>query len=366
MAQLEHFRADLKLAANPDWVREYLLGKSVYPIHIEVDPTNKCPLDCSHCVWHDYRSTDGPANTSLSRITLLNIVEQASELSIRGITWTGGGEPLRNPYTVEAIQLATAHGIKNGMFTTAVPLGPKVADSIINDLSWMRFHLDGATPVSYAQAHHVPPEVFYRVTKNIRYMTQKKRELGVKVLMSIGAIALPSLLGELAGLAYLARDLGLDFFHYKHDTTQMHDINYLEWWNQVVLPIMDRLSQELESDLFKLQYSKGINYMAKDQTPICHIHNADTAITATGDVAFCKSTRDHADKYLGNVNIQTLREIFDGDTHQRLRASVTPQNCGILPCPLISVNQILGRVINVQSIESLGKLDKPIQFPEFL
>jgi len=93
MANLDRFRSADKLAAHSEWVSRYLATGSAYPITLEIDPGNKCPLDCPYCIWHAMRHSDA-ANATLKPDVLLRLVCEAHDIGVKSIIWTGGGEPL--------------------------------------------------------------------------------------------------------------------------------------------------------------------------------------------------------------------------------------------------------------------------------
>lgn len=202
MSQLERFQSDKKLAApkNRAWVQQYLVAGSNYPITLEIDATNKCPLDCPHCIWKDFRERVN----SLQPEALLRVVREAKDIGVRSIHWTGGGDPLAHPTILQAVQLATSLGIKSGMFTSAVAMTPKVAEVLLANLSWVRVHVDGATRESYAIAHRVVGQVFDRVVENLAYFTKRRSETGSQISIGIGTVALEFNLSEAPALAGLS------------------------------------------------------------------------------------------------------------------------------------------------------------------
>jgi len=365
MANLERFKNDRKLLlAHRDWLEGYRQNHSNYPVTLEIDPTNDCPLHCGHCVWDGYLSS---SDASLNADVLNKTVREAAELGVKSLIWTGGGEPLINRATLGAIKLSTELGMKNGMFTTAAPMNRKASDVLLDNLSWIRFHLDSANRHTYTAVHGVKEPVFDQVINNIRYFSAKRSEKKVAVSAGIGTIALDANIQEAVDLAKLSKKLGLDYFQYKHDLNQMCDPRYLQWWNSVVIPLMDRISKELEGDGFTIQYSKGVDYAEKDNTPTCHVHHAITSITADGRIAYCKSLRDRKDWFLGNVKESPLRDIFDSSTHRELIGEITPATCGIIPCPNKQANITIEHVLQ-QGIDSLlnGEEQAGIEHPEFI
>lgn len=365
MSQLERFQSDRKLA-TPDnrlWVQQYAQRRMNYPIALEIDATNKCPLACAHCIWSDLRSS---VKDSLQPNALLRVVDEAAEIGVRALTWTGGGEPLSHPTTVEGIKKAASLGLRNGMFTTAVPMTPQVTEVLLENLTWVRFHLDGATPTTYGSLHQVNPLVFDKVTENIRNFTVRRRETGARVSAGMNTVALESDIEDVGNLARLAKDLGLDFFQYKHDLTRTYQPQYQEWWDGEVIPVMDQLSRELTSDGFQLQYVRKMDLSRPDLSPACHIHHALTAITADGRVSFCKNTRDEVDWSIGSIYEAHLRDIFDGERHRRLKQQITPSNCGVIPCPNKSANLTINKVVETGSLDSMGPTIPVVEHQDFI
>lgn len=95
MSQLERFQSELKLSSNREWVARYLETGSNYPITLEIDPTNRCPLHCEYCIWGDYREN---TRASLPADVMLRIVDEAASLGVKSIIWTGGGRTSFKPW----------------------------------------------------------------------------------------------------------------------------------------------------------------------------------------------------------------------------------------------------------------------------
>lgn len=363
MSQLERFQSRRKLSAHKDWVIKYLKQGYQYPVTLEIDPTNRCPLNCPHCVWSEYRSVKHDA---LKSEVLVRVVEEAAGLGVKSFIWTGGGEPLSNPATLAGIFFADQLGIKNAMFTTGVLLTKRATDFLTGTLSWVRFHLDGASAKSYARRHRVPESLFLQVIDNILYFNRRRKDSGSKTFAGIGTVALADNLEEVSDLARLTKGLGLDFFQYKHDLTQMRDPDYLNWWDGTVVPRLDQLSRELEDVNFKLQYSRGLDYSAPNKNIVCHVRQMITAITADGRVSFCKSLRDNETVSLGNVNNQSLRSIFTGEKSRQLQRTINPLNCGVFPCPNKEANLLLQSLASTRNLDDLNFLGSGTDNEDFI
>lgn len=347
MAHLQHLDSESKIISQHDWIEAYFEQGMQYPISLEIDPTNRCPLDCPYCVWDEFRKDN---QDTLDPEDLMRVVREASEIGIRSLIWTGGGEPLSNRGTVASIQFARRLGLNCGMFTTGVPMTEQVSEVLVDNLDWIRFHLDGATPESYGASHRVNPKVFDKVTSNIANFTRLRTLKGSSTRAGIGTVALETNIDEAVLLAQLAKSLGLDYFQYKLDLTRMLDLNYLEWWNTVGAPTMQNVALSLEDENFGLHFAINSAYGEVDKSSKCHVHHMHTSVTATGNVAYCKMTRDKTEWALGNIKEASLKEIFDGDKHKQLLAEVTPTTCGILPCPLKGAN------ISIEKVSQSGDM----------
>src|ERR1043166_183267 len=108
------------------------------PYSVEIDPTNQCPIACSYCIWADMRERQVAC---LSESVLIRLINDLIELRVAGIVFTGGGEPLSHPFTRSAISQAKSGGISVGLFTSGVPMSPRMCAVILPHLSWIRFNL---------------------------------------------------------------------------------------------------------------------------------------------------------------------------------------------------------------------------------
>ena len=365
MSQLQFFRSDIKLSGHKEWIQRYIKRGLQYPITLEIDPTNECPLACIYCSSYENRRGK-EANATLAPDVIFRIIREAVELGVKSVIWTGGGEPLLNSAVLSAIELTSSLGMKNAMFTTGIPLTPLVSEVLVDHLCWIRFHLDGATPETYARIHNSSKEIFFQTITNIREFVELRAGKKARIKSGIGSVAIDDNIEELPALAMLAKKLGLDYFQYKHDLTRMDDSRYLLWWNTDVIPILNALSSELKDDSFSLQYSEGIDYTERAHLPRCHVHHLNTAVTADGRVAYCKSLRHRESYSLGNVNHQSLKEVFDGEINRRLSDKITPSTCGVIPCPYQRANVFLDELVTTYDLTKLDSLPSQVDHQDFI
>jgi len=106
------FKSNYKIKIHFDWLKKYLSTGNkdvIAPICLEIDPSNRCPLNCQHCYWKNFRAS---SRAQLPEERLLSLVNEAAELGVKSIIWTGGGEPLSNQATCKAVMLSHSLGLE--------------------------------------------------------------------------------------------------------------------------------------------------------------------------------------------------------------------------------------------------------------
>jgi len=135
-----------KILGHKDRVQEWMRTGRSRPVTYELDMTNVCNHRCPGCFGF-YPERDAAA-MSLERAQ--SVILQIRDLGGRGLTFTGGGDPLVNPATPGAVEYAAGLGLDVGFITNAQSLPPALADLLLRSCVWVRVSLDAATPETYA------------------------------------------------------------------------------------------------------------------------------------------------------------------------------------------------------------------------
>ena len=119
---VRQFSSD-KILKHLDKVNAWLGGQNPSPITIELDMTNVCNHRCPRCSgWHfQDRGSD-----SLPLDLAIDIISQISKAEVRGLIFTGGGEPLCHPHIKEAIKLAHNFGLDIGFITNGTLIDEEI------------------------------------------------------------------------------------------------------------------------------------------------------------------------------------------------------------------------------------------------
>lgn len=109
----------------------------IRPIHLQLNPTNKCNLKCDFCSCKNKDDHEMPIEQAL------DILQRYSKLGVKAVTITGGGDPLCYPHInrlIDACRHFGHSGMEVGLVTNGILL-----DTLDKDLhlKWCRISVDG-------------------------------------------------------------------------------------------------------------------------------------------------------------------------------------------------------------------------------
>jgi radical SAM protein with 4Fe4S-binding SPASM domain len=139
------------------------------PLHLQVEPTNRCNLQCIFCSREKYLG-------ALKDLSLSHYRNLFLEVMPKRLTFSGAGEPLLNPKLPEMIALAYKWGC-NTVVNTNFILGEKLAEELVRSgLTGLRISLDGATPETYKAIRGA--DAFEKILAGINKVNEYKKKLG--------------------------------------------------------------------------------------------------------------------------------------------------------------------------------------------
>ena len=197
-----------KLMYHLPRVCNWLEGKNVYPIYMEISPVGSCNHRCIFCAY-DFI---GYPNRKLDCDRLLTFLDEAKEVGVKSILYAGEGEPLLYPDIEKIITHSRNIGIDVGLFTNGQLLREELAAVILPLLTFVRFSLNGGTKENYADIHKVKPEIFERVIANIKKVSEIKEKESLGVDIGVQYVLLPENLNYLIDAVKTLKDTGVDYF----------------------------------------------------------------------------------------------------------------------------------------------------------
>lgn len=338
---VRQFSSD-KILKHLDRVNDWLQGKNPAPITVELDMTNVCNHRCPECVVNYFRVSD---NSSLSKKLALNIVRQLAKSGIRGLIFTGGGEPLCNPHTIEAVKLARRKGIDVGFITNGSLLTSHCADALIRNCTWVRVSLDAASPEVFKLTHGLDGREFRRAISGIKLLVAAKKRLKSPCTIGIGFLTSDYSVRDMVKAAQLCRRLGADYLQFR--PMQIHRGGKFAYhWTDVEKEISECLKYAGEG--FQVLFSQHKYEMAHDPQfgrhyQKCYGHQFATVISASAKMYICCHTRGYEKYCIGDLTKNSFREIWNSRRRKEVAERIDFRDC-IPLCRDNTFNQILWNI----------------------
>lgn len=161
------------------------------PLHIRLKPSNVCNHRCGYCAYRAeglQLGQDMNLKDMIPGEKLLELVEDFSELGVKAVTFSGGGEPFCHPHLAETARALADANISFASLTNGSRLVGEVAEVFAEKAVWLRVSMDGYDAESYARYRNVDEDEFAKVLSNIESFQKLGGEcfLGVSYIVDQG------------------------------------------------------------------------------------------------------------------------------------------------------------------------------------
>src|SRR6267378_1698373 len=152
-----------KLHLHPERVADWMQGKLVYPLYVEIAPAGACNHRCTFCAV-DYI---GYVVRFLDSDVLKARLTEMGRLGVKSVMYAGEGEPLLHKRLAEIIVHAKGAGIDNAITTNAVALTEKFAVQALPATTWIKASINAGTRETYGKIHQTDEKDWDRVWQNL-------------------------------------------------------------------------------------------------------------------------------------------------------------------------------------------------------
>lgn len=186
-----------KVLRHLDRVVGWQEGEKPAPVSVEWDLSNRCVLGCQDCHFAHTHSR-GPWTTRERRLPMAyarpgdladlalveRVVGELAAAGVQSVIWSGGGEPTTHPRWLDALRLAHAAGLEQGMYTLGGLFTEETAREAAGLLSWVVVSLDAADPQTYAREKGVAADRFHAACNGVRWLAAPRlAAVGVSFLL---------------------------------------------------------------------------------------------------------------------------------------------------------------------------------------
>lgn len=168
----------------------------LFPLHLDLDPTNRCNLSCSMCPRTWYLKQGRPEWNPAGRLGdmdfdfYLRLVEEGAARGLKSVKLNFLGEPLLYPRLVEMVAAAARAGLWVMLNTNATLLTAEASERLLTaGLTDIFFSFDSPYPAEYEKVR--VGAGFDRTLANIQAFMETKDRLGRPAVQTRASMVLP-------------------------------------------------------------------------------------------------------------------------------------------------------------------------------
>ena len=339
-----------KLIYHIPRVNDWLAGKIIYPIYMEVSPTGMCNHRCSFCGLDFMNYQKRFLDTEIFKERL----SELGGLGLKSIMYSGEGEPFLHKEISDIILHTKKSGIDVAITTNGVFMNEGISEMILGSVEWIKVSFNGGTKETYSSIHHAKSADFDKVISNLSKAVKIKMDNAYKCVLGMQLLLLPENQDEVLTLAGIARDIGIDYLvikpysqHPQSKTGQYKEVKYKNF--TYLAEELEKVSTEKFNVVFRANTmgkwdEKDRRYSRCLGLPFW------SYIDAGGSVWGCSVYLEDKRFYYGNIYENSFQEIWEGEKRreslQWVERELDPKKCRV-NCRMDEVNQYLWDLKNL-------------------
>jgi MoaA/NifB/PqqE/SkfB family radical SAM enzyme len=298
-----------KMAFHLDRVRDWLAGKRIAPITMDVALTRRCNFKCTYC----YSQLQYNEGKELTRQNLLDFADDIARIGVKGVSLISDGESTCHPDWVDFIRRATDNGVDAAIATNGFAIDEAQFEDILPRLTYLRFNISAAEEAAYCRIHGVSPKAYHKVLENIRAAVRIKRQRGLPVTLGLQMVLTKDCQDQVVPLAKLGGELGVDYTVIKHcSDSELGELGVdYEWYASMGKTLQEGESYSTADYLVRAKWSKIMNRGRKKYTQ-CLAIPFMVQFSGSGLVAPCGFlfNQRYSSYHIGNIAETRFKDIF--------------------------------------------------------
>jgi radical SAM protein with 4Fe4S-binding SPASM domain len=338
---------DHKLHYHVRRVSDWLQGKNIYPVYMEISPSGACNHRCTFCGldFMEYKARFLDPEILKVRLTELG------KLGLKSIMYAGEGEPFLHKDMPDIAVHTKKSGIDVAFTTNGVLMTPEKQEVILPVTKWIKVSCNAGSPATYTAIHRSRKDDFNKVIKNLENAVRLRMQNNYSCTLGLQMVLLPENQSEAGNLATICRDIGLDYLvikpysqHSQGESKIYESISYENSQNLVeeLAPYYTKNFQVIvRTGTMQRWDSKNRDYKKCQALPFW------SYIDSSGNVWGC-SVYLGDDRFLyGNIFKQPFKEIWESEKRkislQVMEECFDPENCRI-NCRMDKINSFLWKL----------------------
>ncbi len=316
---MDSFRIDShKLMFHIPRVHEFLQGKPIYPIYVEITPSGACNHRCTFCAV-DYI---GYKVRFLDTAMLKERVSEMAEKGVKSIMYAGEGEPLLHKQIGEIINHTKKVNIDVAITTNAVALTERLCEEALGSVTWLKASINAGSRESYAKIHRTRAEHFDQALQNMAKAAQIRDQRGFSCTLGAQMVLLPENQDEAPLLAKRAKEAGLDYVVIKpysqhhYSITHQYEGTRYDTREELYAKLME-FNDDKFNVVFRTHTMEKLNdserhYEKCQATPYFWAY-----VMGDGTVYGCSAYLQDERFCYGNLYDQTFAQIWEGEKRMK-------------------------------------------------
>ena len=197
-----------KLIYHQDRLQDFLMGKRIMPIHIDMGIHKSCNISCIYC----YGLKQKPSKLFIPEDRLLLLADDAKRAGIKSLAIIGDGEPTLNTGLYPFVERLHHNNIDAAVATNGLELSEAQIKTLTSSLTWLRFNVS-AVGDNYENIHKGANRIggWNRFVKNVTTAVKHKG----KCTIGLQVVTIPQMFKDIVPLAQFAVDMGVDYIVFK-------------------------------------------------------------------------------------------------------------------------------------------------------
>jgi MoaA/NifB/PqqE/SkfB family radical SAM enzyme len=341
------FLKSSKVLYHPEKIQEWMTsGDTSAPITVKIDLTNVCNHNCPGCIDHDLIAND---NNELPLTLLKELLDDMKKIGVKGVNYTGGGEPTAHKEFAEIIRYTAKLGFDIGLICNgslfhkqSIPM-----DELLKEFTWIRVSLDAYDHDTHIRTHG-SKATFDQTITNMRDLVRIKTEQKLDVTLGAGYITnqYEDMDRQCWRFVELCKDIGVDYVQLRPSFGFFFDYKKItpDEWRGIFKDLKkyqdDSFSVIIDEDKFEKILAQNTDRCYTT----CHAQSfKSTSITAVGGVYVCCSLSGRPEGFVGNIKAQKFSEIWNGARRANLLKALDVGLCPKL-CVGDNLNEFLEKV----------------------
>ncbi len=309
---MDSFRLDShKLMYHVARVSQWIEGKKIFPIYVELGLYGGCNHRCIFCAFDYLKYKPHMSSEACVKEFLL----EAARNGVKAVLFSGEGEPLLHPQAAELIVFAHSQKVDTALSTNGVFLTHSILRKILPRLSWLRVSLNAGSGKSYALIHGTSENDFQSVLHNLKDAVRMKKKNKYDCTIGVQCVLLPYNIKELPKLADMVKQIGADYLVIKPFSLHPLSLNNVRTDIYKEVPALQNKLRKYSNKNFQVIFRKHSFNKIKTPKPYkkCLGFAFVSHVMAGGGVFPCNAFLGKKGYLLGNIAKNSFSDILKND-----------------------------------------------------